>query len=55
VGDPGRLILVDAPGYGARGKVEWGKLFDEYIENREQYAFPHCIIALLPLNQMSLG
>lgn len=36
VGDPGQLILVDAPGYGARGRVEWGKLFDEYIETREQ-------------------
>ncbi|KAF8799262.1 P-loop containing nucleoside triphosphate hydrolase protein [Phlegmacium glaucopus] len=36
VGDPEQLVLVDAPGYGARGRVEWGKLFDEYIENREQ-------------------
>lgn len=40
VGDPGKLILVDSPGYGTRGKVEWGELFDEYIETREQYAFP---------------
>jgi len=36
VGEPARLILVDAPGYGARGRVEWGRLFDEYIETREQ-------------------
>ena len=40
VGDPGKLILVDAPGYGARGRVQWGELFDKYIETREQYAFP---------------
>jgi len=40
VGDPGQLVLVDAPGYGARGRVEWGKLFDQYVENRTQYAFP---------------
>jgi GTP-binding protein EngB required for normal cell division len=39
IGDPEQLILVDAPGYGARGRVEWGKLFDEYIETREQYVF----------------
>jgi len=36
VGDPAKLVLVDAPGYGARGKVEWGEIFDEYIETREQ-------------------
>lgn len=51
VGDPGQLILVDAPGYGARGKVEWGKLFDEYIENRKQYAFStlhHCVAPTQP-------
>jgi len=35
-GDPGQLILVDAPGYGARGRAEWGELFDEYIEKRKQ-------------------
>lgn len=41
VGNPGQLVLVDAPGYGARGRVEWGKLFDEYIETREQYVSSH--------------
>ena len=41
VGDPGKLVLVDAPGYGARGKVQWGEIFNEYIETRKQYAFPH--------------
>jgi GTP-binding protein len=46
VGDAGKLILVDAPGYGARGKAEWGRLFDEYINTREQYAFPTNYVAL---------
>jgi GTP-binding protein len=30
-------VLVDAPGYGARGRPEWGKLFDHYIRNREEW------------------
>ncbi|KAG6906923.1 hypothetical protein DXG01_011349 [Tephrocybe rancida] len=34
--DPGKLILVDAPGYGARGKAEWGILFDKYLETRRE-------------------
>ncbi|KAH9935997.1 P-loop containing nucleoside triphosphate hydrolase protein [Epithele typhae] len=33
--DPGHLILVDAPGYGDRGRPEWGELFDHYVQNRE--------------------
>ncbi|CAL1715261.1 unnamed protein product [Somion occarium] len=33
---PGSLLLVDAPGYGSRGRPEWGKLFDYYVANREQ-------------------
>ena len=32
--DPGKLIVVDAPGYGARGRPEWGELFDQYVDNR---------------------
>ena len=35
---PGKLILVDAPGYGARGRAEWGKLFDGYLETRKECA-----------------
>ncbi|KAG6897698.1 hypothetical protein C0992_012167 [Termitomyces sp. T32_za158] len=34
--EPGKLVLVDAPGYGARGKAEWGALFDKYIETRRE-------------------
>ncbi|KAF9018280.1 P-loop containing nucleoside triphosphate hydrolase protein [Hymenopellis radicata] len=32
----GKLILVDAPGYGRRGRAEWGDLFEEYILTRPQ-------------------
>ncbi|KAF9525111.1 P-loop containing nucleoside triphosphate hydrolase protein [Crepidotus variabilis] len=32
---PGKLILVDAPGYGSRGRPEWGDLFDHYVQSRE--------------------
>ena len=40
--DPGRLVLVDAPGYGSRGRPEWGELFDHYIANRSQYVSTIC-------------
>jgi GTP-binding protein len=33
---PGKAVLVDAPGYGGRGRPEWGKLFDHYIDNRKE-------------------
>ncbi|TFK21489.1 P-loop containing nucleoside triphosphate hydrolase protein [Coprinopsis marcescibilis] len=33
---PGKLLLVDAPGYGARGRKEWGELFDNYLDTREE-------------------
>ncbi|CAE6406211.1 unnamed protein product [Rhizoctonia solani] len=29
------LTLVDAPGYGKRGRPEWGKVFEYYLETRE--------------------
>jgi len=35
-GDPNTFVVVDAPGYGARGRPESGKLFDIYIQNRKQ-------------------
>ncbi|KAF8972706.1 P-loop containing nucleoside triphosphate hydrolase protein [Flammula alnicola] len=34
--EPGKLLLVDAPGYGARGRPEWGALFDHYVQKRVQ-------------------
>ncbi|KAJ3575573.1 hypothetical protein NP233_g1003 [Leucocoprinus birnbaumii] len=34
--EPGKLILVDAPGYGARGRPEWGDMFDNYLQTRQE-------------------
>ncbi|KAJ6485536.1 P-loop containing nucleoside triphosphate hydrolase protein [Mycena sanguinolenta] len=33
---PGSVVLVDAPGYGARGRPEWGDLFNQYMMTRKQ-------------------
>ncbi|KAM5530814.1 hypothetical protein V8D89_013543 [Ganoderma adspersum] len=33
---PGHLVLVDAPGYGSRGRREWGELFEYYVKNRKE-------------------
>ncbi|KAI0742015.1 P-loop containing nucleoside triphosphate hydrolase protein [Daedaleopsis nitida] len=33
---PGHLVLVDAPGYGARGRPEWGALFEHYLQTRRE-------------------
>ncbi|KAJ4495206.1 hypothetical protein C8J55DRAFT_415371 [Lentinula edodes] len=33
---PGKLILVDSPGYGNRGRPEWGLLFNSYVKNRQE-------------------
>jgi len=33
---PGKAVLVDAPGYGHRGRPEWGALFDHYVKNRKE-------------------
>jgi len=33
---PGKLVLVDAPGYGHRGRPEWGQLFDHYLDTRRE-------------------
>ncbi|KAL0953674.1 hypothetical protein HGRIS_004872 [Hohenbuehelia grisea] len=35
-GIPSKLVVVDAPGYGARGRPEWGDLFTTYVQTREQ-------------------
>ncbi|KAF7289033.1 p-loop containing nucleoside triphosphate hydrolase protein [Mycena chlorophos] len=46
------VVLVDAPGYGARGRVEWGTLVDAYIENRKQLRRIYvCINAKTLLNR----
>ncbi|KAG9102843.1 hypothetical protein FRC06_000989, partial [Ceratobasidium sp. 370] len=33
--DARRLTLVDAPGYGERGRPEWGEVFEHYIGTRQ--------------------
>lgn len=33
---PSNIILVDAPGYGARGRASWGELFQEYVLERKE-------------------
>lgn len=33
---PHQLVLVDSPGYGERGRPEWGELFNYYITNRAE-------------------
>ncbi|GJJ11459.1 hypothetical protein Clacol_005692 [Clathrus columnatus] len=38
------LVLVDAPGYGERGRPEWGVLFDHYIRTRDTL---RCIYLLI--------
>ncbi|KAI0736396.1 P-loop containing nucleoside triphosphate hydrolase protein [Fomitopsis betulina] len=34
--EPGKLILVDAPGYGTRGRPQWGALFNDYVKTRQE-------------------
>jgi len=33
---PGSLVLVDSPGYGARGRPEWGEMWDHYVNTRKE-------------------
>ncbi|KAG8708298.1 hypothetical protein FRC09_001325, partial [Ceratobasidium sp. 395] len=35
--DVGKLTLVDAPGYGERGRPEWGEIFEHYIATRQRH------------------
>ena len=32
-------MLVDAPGYGGRGRPEWGALFNHYIKHRSKCVY----------------
>ncbi|KAF8884816.1 hypothetical protein BD779DRAFT_1471894 [Infundibulicybe gibba] len=48
--EPGKLILVDAPGYGARGRPEWGAMFDRYIKHEGTPARLHSFQWQTPLN-----
>ncbi|KAF5385800.1 hypothetical protein D9615_002193 [Tricholomella constricta] len=50
--EPGKLILVDAPGYGARGRPEWGNMFDTYLETRKALRRVYILFnAKHPLNE----
>ena len=43
--DPGQLVVVDAPGYGARGRGEWGVLWDHYVDTRETYVWDKLLLS----------
>ncbi|OBZ73989.1 putative GTP-binding protein EngB, partial [Grifola frondosa] len=55
---PGKLVLVDAPGYGARGRPEWGSLFDHFVQNRPElrrvYILFHAKHGLSEVDKMML-
>jgi len=40
----GQLVLVDAPGYGPRGRPEWGALWDHYVQTRTQLRRIYCLV-----------
>ncbi|KIK82021.1 hypothetical protein PAXRUDRAFT_832458 [Paxillus rubicundulus Ve08.2h10] len=49
---PGKLVVVDTPGYGSRGRSEWGALINHYITNRHElrriyilFSAPHGLAA----------
>ncbi|KAJ7780131.1 P-loop containing nucleoside triphosphate hydrolase protein [Mycena maculata] len=53
---PGTVVLVDAPGYGARGRPEWGDLFNTYISTRKQLRRIYILFnGKHPLNPADLG
>ncbi|KAI0630755.1 P-loop containing nucleoside triphosphate hydrolase protein [Trametes polyzona] len=56
---PGHLVLVDAPGYGSRGRPEWGELFDYYVQNRAElrrvYILFHAKHGLNEVDRMMLS
>jgi len=39
-----KVILVDSPGYGNRGRPEWGMLFDHYIQTRKELRCTYILI-----------
>ncbi|KAH7920522.1 P-loop containing nucleoside triphosphate hydrolase protein [Leucogyrophana mollusca] len=42
---PGRLVVVDSPGYGARGRPEWGAVFHHYLETRDELRRIYVLLA----------
>ena len=37
VGNPGKLMVLDMPGYGKGSREEWGKEIEKYLVGRKQY------------------
>lgn len=38
-GNPGRLTVLDMPGYGHKSRAEWGDEIMKYLVGRKQYVF----------------
>ncbi|KAL8890704.1 MAG: hypothetical protein Q9215_002212 [Flavoplaca cf. flavocitrina] len=38
-GNPGRLVVLDMPGYGHKSRAEWGEEIMKYLVGRKQYVF----------------
>ncbi|KDQ19107.1 hypothetical protein BOTBODRAFT_171056 [Botryobasidium botryosum FD-172 SS1] len=57
VGEPeGKLVVVDGPGYGLRGRPEWGELFNEYVRTRSTLRRVYVLLnAKNGINQDDLG
>ena len=43
-GNPGKLMLLDMPGYGKGSRVEWGREIVKYLAGRRQYVRSFCPI-----------
>ena len=39
VGNPGKLMVLDMPGYGKGSREEWGKEIEKYLVGRKQYYY----------------
>jgi GTP-binding protein len=40
MGNPGRLTVLDMPGYGKGSREEWGKEISKYLLGRKEYVNP---------------
>lgn len=36
-GNPGKLTVLDMPGYGHKSRAEWGEEIMKYLAGRKQY------------------
>ena len=37
-GNPGKVVVLDMPGYGKGSREEWGREIMKYLVGRKQYA-----------------